>query len=65
QDRRRDPHEGQPEEDFKDGPLDRFGNEWINGPARTPEDPIEWDVQLSDRGRFSIGWLSDLMLMRD
>lgn len=40
------------------GYIDRFGNEWVKGPSRTADDAFEWDVQLSDRGRASIGWLS-------
>ncbi|MCB2178221.1 MAG: hypothetical protein KQH57_20625 [Actinomycetales bacterium] len=40
------------------GYIDRFGNEWVKGPSRTSGQPFEWDVQLSERGRSSIGWLS-------
>ena len=42
----------------QNGFVDRFGNEWIKGPSRTPGQPFEWDVQLSRRGRESIGHLS-------
>jgi RHS repeat-associated protein len=42
----------------QDGYLDRFGNEWIIGPSRTPGQPFEWDVQLSRTGQQQIGWLS-------
>ena len=28
------------------GYLDRFGNEWLKGPSRTPGQPFEWDVQI-------------------
>jgi hypothetical protein len=40
------------------GYIDRFGNEWVVGPSRTPGQPFEWDVQLSRTGRSQIGWLS-------
>jgi filamentous hemagglutinin len=40
------------------GDIDSFGNEWVKGPSRTADEAFEWDVQLSDRGRASIGWLS-------
>ncbi|MCC2314244.1 hypothetical protein LJN51_08495 [Cellulomonas sp. zg-B12] len=40
------------------GYIDRFQNEWVKGPSRTSGEPFEWDVQLSDRGRAMIGWLS-------
>lgn len=39
------------------GYIDRFDNEWIKGPGRGG-DAFEWDVQLSRRGRNSVGWLS-------
>jgi hypothetical protein len=28
------------------GYRDRFGNEWLKGPSRTPGQPFEWDVQI-------------------
>jgi RHS repeat-associated protein len=40
------------------GYLDRFDNEWVKGPSRTPGDDFEWDVQLSDKGRAKIGHFS-------
>jgi hypothetical protein len=40
------------------GFYDRFGNEWTKGPSRTPGEPFEWDVQLSDLGRLRLGWAS-------
>ena len=40
------------------GYIDRFGNEWVVGPSRTPGQPFELDVQLSRTGRAQIGWLS-------
>jgi RHS repeat-associated protein len=40
------------------GYIDRFGNEWVRGPSRTPGEAFEWDVQLSRTGREKIGWLS-------
>jgi hypothetical protein len=40
------------------GYIDRFGNEWMVGPSRTPGQPFEWDVQLSRTGRQQLGWLS-------
>jgi RHS repeat-associated protein len=40
------------------GYIDRFGNEWVVGPSRTPGQPFEWDVQLSSTGQEQIGWLS-------
>lgn len=42
----------------QNGYLDRFGNEWVVGPSRTPGQPFEWDVQLSRTGQNQIGWLS-------
>ncbi len=38
------------------GFMDRFGNEWVSGPSRTPGQEFEWDVQLSKTGRAKIGW---------
>jgi hypothetical protein len=40
------------------GYLDRFGNEWVRGPSRTPGESFEWDVQLSEAGRRQLEWLS-------
>jgi hypothetical protein len=40
----------------KGGYIDRHGNEWVKGPSRTPDEPFEWDVQLSASGRNQIGW---------
>jgi RHS repeat-associated protein len=40
------------------GYIDRFGNEWVVGPSRTPGHPFEWDVQLSNTGREQLGWLT-------
>jgi RHS repeat-associated protein len=40
------------------GYIDRFGNEWVKGPSRTPGQPFEWDVQLSQAGKADLGWLS-------
>jgi RHS repeat-associated protein len=40
------------------GYVDKFGNEWTRGPSRTPGEPFEWDIKLSDTGRAQIGWLS-------
>lgn len=38
--------------------FDRFGNEWIKGPSRTPGQPYEWDVRLSTQGKTQLGWIS-------
>ncbi|WP_203413882.1 polymorphic toxin type 17 domain-containing protein [Entomobacter blattae] len=40
------------------GYYDRFGNEWVKGPSRTPGEPFEWDVQLSSKGQAQLGWAS-------
>lgn len=40
------------------GFYDRFGNEWKKGPSRTPGEPFEWDVQLSQKGKQQLGHLS-------
>lgn len=40
------------------GYLDKFGNEWTKGPSRTPGEPFEWDVQLSEKGKKQLGWAS-------
>lgn len=40
------------------GYYDRFGNEWVKGPSRTPGEPFEWDVQLSELGKIHLGWAS-------
>ena len=40
------------------GYLDKFGNIWLRGPSRTIGEPFEWDVQLSNRGKNMLGWLS-------
>ncbi|WP_211445067.1 polymorphic toxin type 17 domain-containing protein [Collimonas humicola] len=40
----------------KQGYIDKFGNEWVKGPSRTPGQAFEWDVQLSHQGREKIGW---------
>ena len=40
------------------GFFDRFENEWVIGPSRTPGHPFEWDVQLSSKGQQQLGWLS-------
>jgi hypothetical protein len=37
------------------GYVDRFGNVWQKGPSRTPGEPFEWDVQLSNTGKSQIG----------
>ncbi len=42
----------------QNGYIDRFGNEWVRGPSRTADEAFEWDVQLSNRGREMLGWLS-------
>lgn len=57
-----------PEEDYKptqqlkkgpnNGYYDRFDNEWKKGPSRTPGEPFEWDVQLSQKGKQQLGHLS-------
>jgi len=39
----------------QNGYVDRFGNEWVKGPSRRPQDDFEWDVQLSPKGKVSIG----------
>ena len=37
------------------GWIDRFGNEWVKGPAHHfPGDPFEWDVQLLRRGYYNV-----------
>ncbi len=36
------------------GYKDRFGNEWVKGPSRTPGQPFEWDVQLPKHGGDSL-----------
>ena len=38
------------------GYIDKFGNEWIKGPSRTPGQAFEWDVQLSKTGQSQLGW---------
>jgi hypothetical protein len=40
------------------GYIDRFNNEWIAGPSRTPGELFEWDIQLSALGKKKIGWAS-------
>lgn len=40
------------------GYMDKFGNEWTKGPSRTPGEPFEWDVQLSEQGKRQLGWAS-------
>lgn len=35
----------------KEGYKDKFGNIWRKGPSRTPGDPFEWDVGLSQRSQ--------------
>jgi RHS repeat-associated protein len=40
------------------GYIDKFGNEWVRGPSRTPGEPYEWDVILSSTGRQQLGRLS-------
>ncbi len=42
----------------QNGYLDKFDNEWIKGPSRTPGELFEWDVQLSDKGKNDFGWAS-------
>ena len=42
----------------QNGYIDRFGNEWVSGPSRTRGEPFEWDVQLSEKGRKQLGWLT-------
>lgn len=42
----------------RNGFVDKFGNEWIKGPSRTPGEPFEWDVQLSPLGQKQLGWAS-------
>lgn len=39
------------------GYLDRFDNEWVHGPSRTPGQNFEWDVQLSESGQKQFKWL--------
>lgn len=39
----------------QNGFLDKFGNEWVKGPSRTPGEPFEWDVQLSKMGQSQVG----------
>ena len=34
---------------------DRFGNKWVRGSTRTPGQPREWDVQLSEAGKRAYG----------
>lgn len=44
----------------KDGGfVDRLGNIWKKGPSRTKGEDFEWDVQLSKKGKSSIGHLSN------
>ena len=47
---------------LKKGPsggfIDRFGNEWVQGPSRTKGQAFEWDVQLSAKGKSQLGHLS-------
>ena len=55
------PAEGLPEVPVRGGKIgyrDRFGNIWVAGPSRTPGQNFEWDVQLSNKGREQIGWLT-------
>ena len=55
------PAEGLPEVSVRGGKTgyrDRFGNIWVAGPSRTPGQNFEWDVQLSNKGREQIGWLT-------
>jgi|GEM_PF-6147976 len=40
------------------GYMDRFGNIWKKGPSRTKGEAFEWDIQLSKKGKASIGHLS-------
>lgn len=40
------------------GYIDKFKNEWIEGPSRTENQSFEWDVQLSRQGKSQIGWLT-------
>ncbi|WP_420388668.1 polymorphic toxin type 17 domain-containing protein [Roseivirga sp.] len=40
------------------GYVDKFGNIWKKGPSRTGGEAFEWDVQLSNKGKEMIGWLS-------
>lgn len=40
------------------GYIDRFGNEWVKGPSRTPGQPFEWDVQLGRNATDGIRMLS-------
>ncbi|MFV2126138.1 polymorphic toxin type 17 domain-containing protein [Micromonospora sp. LOL_013] len=42
----------------KGGYIDRFGNEWVRGPSRTPGQEFEWDVQLSRTGKAQLRRLS-------
>ncbi len=35
--------------------IDRFGNKWVKGVPRTPGQPKEWDVQLSEAGKRAYG----------
>lgn len=40
-------HPGQPlPRGPQGGYMDRYGNEWVRGPSRTPGQAFEWDVQL-------------------
>jgi RHS repeat-associated protein len=41
------------------GFVDRLGNVWKKGPSRTKGEAFEWDVQLSPKGKSSIGHLSN------
>jgi RHS repeat-associated protein len=40
------------------GYIDRFGNEWLKGPSRTPGQPFEWDVQLGKNTTNGVRWAS-------
>ncbi len=41
-----------------EGFVDRLGNVWVEGRSITPGENIEWDVQLSKRGKKMLGWAS-------
>ena len=40
------------------GFIDKWGNEWVDGPSRTRGEAWEWDVQLSKKGKAHFGWAS-------
>jgi len=40
------------------GFIDKFDNVWKKGPSRTSGEAFEWDIQLSEKGKLQLGWLS-------